>query len=338
MDIPARILLPAVLALAATACAQTFQAGAALVNGTRIAEEDLDAAIVAQQGGVPEPTDETQELQQARAALSVLIQQELIRQEADLRGFAISEDRVDQEIAGLQGPVSDEEFAERVAQAGLTMDSLREQIQLRAAVDAIRADLAPEIDGADLRDFYDQTREQYRQAKIKHILFLAEDEAGEQRAERRARATLVEIQAGEDFDRLARRRSQDPGSADNGGRLPGWTALSQLDPTFAQAAQDATIGEVTEPVRTQFGWHLILVLDRRVQPFDGVAPQIRAQLEQQAGDSAFQDFLVELTQTADIEVNPRYGDWDPETASIVPHRFFTPAEPETDPLAPPVPQ
>ena len=280
---PRRILLPVLLTLVASACAQTFQAGAALVNGTKITEEDLDAAIVAQSGQVAAPVDEAQRLQQARQALSVLIQQELIRQEADARGFAISADE------------------------------------------------------AEIEGFYEFARDQYRQAKIKHILFRVDEQNPDQRAERRARATLVQIQAGESFERLARQRSEDPGSADSGGRLPGWTALSQLDPTFAQAVQDATVGEVTEPVRTQFGWHLIMVIDRRVQPLRDVAPQIRAQLEQQAGDSAFQEFLQQLTRDADVEVNPRYGDWDPESATITPHSFLTPPEPVTDPLAPPAP-
>lgn len=330
-------LFIALIALGAVACASTFQAGAAVVNGVKISqdllERQLDAAT-AQAGA----TDESARLSQARDLLVQLIQQELIRQETTARGIEVAEADIDEQLESIRQGESEEDFAARIAQAGFTLEEVRAQLSLRLAVDQLRLELAPDITDSDLRDLYKVSKSDFTQARIKHILFSVEPGDDDRAAERKARRTLVELQAGADFDELARERSQDPGSAENGGLLEiegdPWTSLNQLDQTFAAASNSAKIGEVTEPVRSQFGWHLILILDRRTQSFDDVEDQLRETLGGQAGDQAFQSFLSEATRTADIQVNPRYGDWDPETGTIVPHTFLEQPDPETDPLAP----
>ena len=339
MLIARRILLPALLALGAVGCAATFQAGAAVVNGVSIPQDLLERQLDAASATPGTPVDESARLQQGRDLLVQLIQQELIRQEAVERGIEVTDAAIDEQLELIRQGESPEAFAERIQQAGFTLDEVRDQLFLRLAVEQLRTQLAPEISDSDLRDLYQVSRNDFTEARIRHILFQVEPGGDDRAAERRARQTLVEIQAGEDFERLARQRSDDPGSAESGGLLEiegnQWTALNQLDQTFSAAASSATIGEVTEPVRSQFGWHLILVLDRRTQPFSEVKESLRQDLAGQAGDQAFQGFLSEAMLTADVMVNPRYGDWDPQTGTIVPHTFFERPEPETDPLAPP---
>lgn len=328
-----RLPILALLAIAATACAATFNAGAALVNGESISLAELDRQVEAAAGATGQTGLEGEALlRQQREVLGQLIQQELIRQEAITRGIEISPEEVDQALAEIKGPFSEEEFAQQLAQAGFTEESLREQLELRSAVEAIQAELTPEVSEEELRQVYDISKSQFRQAKIRHILWQVPPGEDGAKQERQARRARTEIQAGANFGRIARQRSDDTGSAANGGRLGGWTPLSALDQSFAQGVSEATIGEVTEPVRSQFGWHLILVDARRTQPFSAVRDELRAQLEDQGRDSAFQEFLTGVADRADIVVNPRFGDWDPVSATVVPHESFEPPEPDIDPL------
>lgn len=319
-------------ALVLSGCAATFNAGAALVNGVKIDTAELERAVDASAAATGQAAPEGEaRLAQEREVLGRLIRDELLRQEALSQGVEVGDEQVEAELSALKAQfASEQEFQQRIEQAGFTEASLREQIRLRMAVDEIRAGLRPEIDAADVRAAYDAARAQYEQARIRHILFQTPPGGDGQAQERRARATLVELQAGASFAELAAERSDDPGSADQGGRLPGWTPLSALDQGFAAGVRAADVGEVTEPVRSQFGWHLILVDAKRTQPFSQVRADLRAQLEDQGADAEFQVFLSALAGQADVEVNPRYGDWDPGTAAIVEHRFFTPPEPDIE--------
>jgi peptidyl-prolyl cis-trans isomerase SurA len=100
------------------------------------------------------------------------------------------------------------------------------------------------------------------QTRVRHILvkpseILTEDEARELAAELKARA-----EAGEDFAALAREYSEDIGTAAEGGDL-GWTSPGQMVPEFENTMASTATGEISDPVRSQFGWHIIEVLERR---------------------------------------------------------------------------
>lgn len=113
------------------------------------------------------------------------------------------------------------------------------------------------------------------QTEARHILvkpseILTDDQARELVASLRARA-----EAGEDFAELAREYSEDIGSAAEGGEL-GWTSPGQMVPEFDQAMNKTAIGEISAPVRTQFGWHILLVEGRRDQDMTSEAVRNKA--------------------------------------------------------------
>jgi len=113
------------------------------------------------------------------------------------------------------------------------------------------------------------------QTEVSHILvkpseILTDDQARELVASLRSRAL-----AGEDFGDMAREYSEDIGSAQEGGNL-GWTTPGQMVPEF-QVAMDATaVGEISEPVRTQFGWHILMVQGKREQDMTSEAVRKKA--------------------------------------------------------------
>jgi peptidyl-prolyl cis-trans isomerase C len=130
-----------------------------------------------------------------------------------------------------------------------------------------------------MRKVYDEATKQIsseQETRARHILVEKEEEA---------KAIGEEIKKGADFAELAKQKSKDPGAAE-GGDL-GYFTKDQMVPEFADVAFKLDVGKISDPVKTQFGWHVIKVEDRRVRPvpeFDKVKDQI-------------EQFLVRRTQT-----------------------------------------
>ncbi len=145
-----------------------------------------------------------------------------------------------------------------------------------------------------------------QQVHLRHILMKTsqlEDDATVQQQLERMRAQIL---AGkEDFAVLARTSSQDPGSAVNGGDL-GWSELSAFDPTFAAAANQLKVGEISQPFHTQFGWHIVQMLGRR--DFDNSKDAARERafeaLRDARADEATEQWLQQLRDSAYIKLQP----------------------------------
>ena len=142
-------------------------------------------------------------------------------------------------------------------------------------------------------EVYDQAIKQVKseeEVHARHILVATEDEA---------KAILVQLKGGADFVTLAKEKSKDPGAAAQGGDL-GYFTKDQMVPEFAEAAFKLDKGQISDPVKTQFGWHIIKVEDKRIKPpptFDQVKPQIENYVAHRA-----QTQLVEnLRKNATIE-------------------------------------
>jgi peptidyl-prolyl cis-trans isomerase SurA len=106
-------------------------------------------------------------------------------------------------------------------------------------------------------------RSEINQAKIRHILIAPNEIIDDATARQRLDDALEKIRGGEDFGEQAKLLSDDPGSANLGGDL-GWAQTDTFAPEFQATADAAEIGVISEPFRTQFGWHILEVVDRRV--------------------------------------------------------------------------
>lgn len=128
------------------------------------------------------------------------------------------------------------------------------------------------------------------EVNARHIL--VEEEA-------QAKAVAERLKKGENFAKVAAELSKDPGSGKEGGSL-GWFSKERMVPEFAEAAFKLEKGQVSEPVKSQFGWHVIKLEDRRTKPapdFAAVKPQIDQYLERKAQ----QDIIVALRDKAKVE-------------------------------------
>jgi len=106
-------------------------------------------------------------------------------------------------------------------------------------------------------------RSEINQALVRHILITPNEIIDDATAKQRLEDALEKIRAGEDFGEQAKLLSDDPGSANLGGEL-GWSGPGTFVPEFEEVVKNSEIGVVSEPFRSQFGWHILEVLDRRV--------------------------------------------------------------------------
>lgn len=106
-------------------------------------------------------------------------------------------------------------------------------------------------------------RSQVDQVLVRHILIRPDEIIDDETAEQQLRDAYNRIEAGEDFGELAKLLSDDPGSANEGGEL-GWAGPGTFVPEFEAVVQNLEIGELSQPFRSQFGWHIAQLLDRRV--------------------------------------------------------------------------
>lgn len=141
------------------------------------------------------------------------------------------------------------------------------------------------------------------QTRVRHILLSPDELLSAEEARRRLLRLRERIVNGEDFAELARANSQDPGSAGRGGDL-GWISPGQLVPPFEQAMARLSPGELSEPVQTDFGWHLIQVLERRAQQGGGEAQRAAAReaLFRRKADEEWELWLRQLRDQAYVEI------------------------------------
>jgi len=164
-------------------------------------------------------------------------------------------------------------------------------------------DLAQSVQVTDdaLRAYYENNLDRYRapeRRRVRHILIASDgDDAA---AEARAKTAYDRAVAGEDFAGLAQELSQDPGSASQGGDL-GWADRETFVGPFADAAWSMEQGEIKGPVRTQFGWHVLMLegIEASATPsFGELQPQLEAEYRRTESEKLFGDLQEQLDTEA----------------------------------------
>ena len=168
----------------------------------------------------------------------------------------------------------------------------------------LRATLA--IDEEEIRAYYDEHVDEFREEErvhARHILLKVDRERSDEEAVRQLEAIRRRIEAGEDFAALASQVSEDPGSKSRGGEL-GFFGRGQMIREFEEAAFSAAPGDLVGPVLTNFGYHLIEVLDRREagrRPLEEVRERIRDQLLSLRATSLAESRAQELAERIERE-------------------------------------
>ena len=311
--------LAALAVAAAAACSNTPSPSvAATVNGADITDEelaaniplfsflaDLQGAVCGQTGPEP-PVAAEQKAACNRQVLGSLIQESVLQAYATEHEIGVTQPQVDDAIAQITQGGTQEQVEAGLKEKGLTFEELEglvRRLLLYTSVESAQA--AENIDDKDLRRIYEDSKLDLSTINAKHILVKTKEQAKE----------ILGQVTPENFGELAEKYSGDPGSASNGGDL-GEVSAGTFVPEFAEAALAAEPGEIVGPVRSQFGYHIILLISKDTPTFE----EAKATLIQGNDESAaaFQEWLQGQMETAQVTVNPRYGTWDPATSSVLP--------------------
>jgi peptidyl-prolyl cis-trans isomerase C len=259
----AAIAATLLLGLTLTASAQAPDPVVAKVNGAEIRQSDLALAEEDIGPNLPQGIAGDAKREYLISYMSDMI---LLAQDAETRGMSAT-DTFKRKFAMARNKVLMETLLRDIAQKSVTEDAMRK--------------------------VYDEATKQMaaeEEVSARHILVKTEDEA---------KAILADLKKGADFAETAKKKSTEPGAAQSGGDL-GYFTKEQMVPEFAEAAFKLDKGKISDPVKTQFGWHIIKLEDKRKKP----APtyeQVKDQLESFVARKAQSDLVAKLRGSAKIE-------------------------------------
>jgi peptidyl-prolyl cis-trans isomerase SurA len=239
------------------------------------------------------------------ALLDAVITDKLVQKEVSDKGIVVRDEDVNRYIENIKerNKINDEQLQQALQQQGMTLESYRTQIrqdiqrqQLISHEIRGKVNVTPE----EVQRYYEAHLSEYstpERIEVAHIVFrLPADPPNDQVAAITAKAEEVyqRIKKGADFGEMAKQYSEDA-SAQNGGDL-GWFKKGELLDSLEQAAARLRVGEVSEPVRSKVGIHLIKLEGREGaahQNLDELADQIKEQLYNAALEERFQKWLTE---------------------------------------------
>jgi peptidyl-prolyl cis-trans isomerase C len=249
-----------------------------------------------------------------REAMDLVIEQELAAQAAAQEGIEADPAEVDKQADALRATFdSDTQFQMKLQADGFTEDSYRRHVARMAAakiyLDRVRMDVA-DVSDVEVEKFYAENERRLTlpaQVRVRHILLKwkplgTQDDRAALR--KQMEPILERARAGEDFAALAKEYSEDTATRNMGGDT-GFFGPGAMVPPFEQAAYSLQVGEVSNPVSTVFGVHILKLEERqepRLLPLDEVREQLRDYLREQKMEAAVQAKLDELRAAADVEV------------------------------------
>ena len=285
----------------------------ARVNGEPVKKADFERMLktIEARAGQPIPADRRDEI--LRGALDQLITYTLLSQESKTRGVKVEATEIDAKMGQLKSQFPNQEaFEKALKDRGMTAESLRQDAQVDLSVTKLMdAEVAalPGPSDAEAKDFYDKNQDKFKeeeQVRASHILVKVDekaDAATKQKARAEIDSVLKQVKAGGDFAKLAQEHSDD-GSASQGGDL-NYFGKGAMVPAFDKVAFELKPGQVSDVVETQFGYHIVKVVDRksgRTVPFEEAQAKIKDFLTGQKKQQHADAFIEGLKKKSKIEV------------------------------------
>ena len=316
------LLLLALVALLAAGCGSDDESGGgtvpagsiALVGEQAIPKEELDRLIAqtktnyeAQEQEFPAAGTPAYENIKSNLVRS-LVQQAQWEQAGAAMGIKVTEDEVNSQLASLKEQFfngDEEKYQEELEKQGLTEEQLREQIESKLLSDKIYAAVTKKatVTDAEVKAYYDQNKAQYEQPEsrqVRHILVKKEALANE---------IHTKLENGGDFAKLAKQYSEDTASKAEGGKFEAFKGKTVAP--FDKFVFAADTGELSQPIKTEFGWHVIEVLSdvepASAQPLDEVSETIKSTLLQEEQNKALQDWVAETKTKYKVVYAPGYA-------------------------------
>ena len=286
----------------------------ARVNGEAVTKTDFDRAVQNLEARAGGPIPAEQRDQVLRGVLDQIIGYTVLVQEGRARNVTVPDADVDARIGQIRGQFpSEEEFTKMLGERKLTLDQVKSDVRRDMTITKlIDAEIASKIavTPEQVNDFYAKNPDQFKQGesvRASHILIAVPkgaDAAAKTQARAKAEQVLKDVKAGTDFAALAKEHSADPGSAANGGDL-GFFQQGQMVGPFNDAAFTLAPGTTSELVETDFGFHIIKVVEKkegRTIPLEEVKPQVEQYLERLNRQQQTDAFVNGLKAKGKIEI------------------------------------
>jgi peptidyl-prolyl cis-trans isomerase C len=280
----------------------------AVVEGTEIAGAELEKNLNSYLASRQIPPDQLPAAEKARGYRLIL--EEMIKEK--LIGKRAAEIKVSDAEVGetLNKLGAEEDIKQQIAASGVSIEKLRENIRVSLQQDHwLDAEIAKKggVTDKDAEAFYKENTAKFvspPEVRASHILLRVPSEADPKQViekQKAAEAIAARVKKGEDFAKLAQELSEDPSAKQNSGDL-NFFPKEQMVPEFSEAAFKMKTGEISEPVRSQFGYHVIKVTDRKESetvPLDKVKPKLLAFLKTQKMEALKQ----EIRDKAEVKVS-----------------------------------
>ncbi|WP_438447230.1 peptidylprolyl isomerase [Gorillibacterium sp. sgz5001074] len=254
----------------------------AKVNGTSISKTALYDALVAAGGS---------------QTLQNLISEELVKQESDKAGIKITDADLEKEMADIKKNFSsDEQFQAALTQYNMTLDKLKADMTVQAQ---LRKLLEPQVKVTDddVKKYYDENLESLKtpeQVRASHILVKTKEEA---------ETVLADLKKGGDFAAIAKEKSLDPGSKEQGGDL-NFFSKGMMEEPFETAAFALKVGELSSVVETSNGFHVIKLTDHKdaaTPTLDQKKDELHEKLVSEQISTLSSSWIQEKTAAASIQ-------------------------------------
>lgn len=278
----------------------------AVVNGENILKSDFDKQVnqvksALEANGQDFSTSEGKKnLQEMKKkVLESMIKDVLSLQQAKKENVTLKPNQLEEAESQLEAYHGGKDALDNyLKQQGLDRKSFEKLLQDQLIINNLKEKLTADVKvtDEDVKKYFDSNKDMFKlpspEIRASHILVATEDEA---------RKILDELKAGKDFAELAKQYSTDKASKDKGGDL-GYFGKGTMDPEFEKVAFALKQGEVSQPVKTQFGYHIIKVTGERTSlSFDDVKDYIKSNLESSKKDEEFNKYLDEWQKQSKIE-------------------------------------
>jgi parvulin-like peptidyl-prolyl isomerase len=334
------LLLSLALALAAAGCGGGSNS-AADTTAKPVASADVPTDAVALVGGAKIPKAGYDELlKQAQAsyktdgrafpkpgtpeyetlknqAVQYLVQRAEFAQEAKALGIAVTDGEVATKLDDLKKQYfggDEKKYQDQIKAQGLTEQQVLADVRAQVVSDKLFAAITKDVtvSDADVQKYYDDNKAQFKvpdTRDVRHILVKTKKQADD---------LYRQLQNGADFATLAKKYSQDPGSKDNGGKYQN-VQKGQFVKPFDDYLFSAKTNELSKPIKSSFGWHIIEPLSdvtpAATTPFDKVKDSIRQQLEQDKKNAAMSTWVAGVQKKYASRVTYAIGFAPPPTAT-----------------------
>lgn len=283
----------------------------AVVNHDIITERDIRDMSANIQNTLPE--SEKNNVKAVRQlALNELIDRKLVLQAAQNRQLSVSNEEIAAfvaQIAQSRG-MSVQAVYDNLDKDGISKETLHKTIAENILVDKatkMQMTLSAQVSNEDVQALLSQYPQlTLRKEYLVRQILLKANEKNSKKVQGQLLKIKKRLQKGESFDKLARRYSQDPISAKEGGSV-GWVMMGVSTPEFDRELASLGIGDISQPIKSEFGWHLIRLDDVRSHKLSAEESinNARQMLMEQRQPNVYQEWLKQLRSTAYISLRDK---------------------------------